>query len=499
MTSADIAVTTLDLDVPPSVATVVTTPRLLLRECLAGIVTALALIPEVIAFSFITGVDPKVALVASVVLCFTMSVLGGRPAMVTAAAGSVALVVGPMVRAHGVPYILPAVVLAGIIQFAFGMAGLARLTRFIPRSVMIGFVNALGILIFAAQLPHIFHVPVAVYGLLAVTVVIVLLVPRLTTAIPSPLIAVVLCTLIAVFGHLTVPTVGGHGMAPGLPAFTALLVPLNLQTLQIVWPTALSAAFVGLMETLLTTKLVDEETETRSHKGKECWALGVANILAAFYGGVAGCAMIAQTVMNVKIAGARTRVSTAVAAVFMLVMVTVLSKLLALIPIVALAGVMMIVALKTINWHSIKPATLKCLPLQETVVMVATVAVTVATGNLAIGVITGVLLEILFFARRAAHVIRVERKLTPDGTVVQYHVHGPLFFGSSNDLVDHFDYAADPHKVVIDLSLSHIWDASTVAALDAIKAKYQGRGSSVSLVGLDDRSLAFYGKLAGQV
>ena len=499
MTSADIAQPALDLGMPPTVATVIASPRLLMRECLAGIVTALALIPEVIAFSFITGVDPKVALVASVVLCFSMSILGGRPAMVTAAAGSVALVVGPMVRAHGVPYILPAVVLAGVVQFVFGMAGLARLTRFIPRSVMIGFVNALGILIFAAQLPHISHVPLAVYGLLAVTVAVVLLAPRFTTAVPSPLIAVVLCTLIAVFGHLSVPTVGGRGMSPGLPGFTALLVPLDMQTLQIVWPTALSIAFVGLMETLLTAKLVDEETETRSHKGKECWALGVANILAALYGGVAGCAMIAQTVMNVKIAGARTRVSTAAAAAVMLVMVTVLSSILAMIPVVALAGVMMIVALKTVNWHSIKPATLKRLPLQETAVMVTTVAITVATGNLAIGVVTGVLLEILFFARRAAHVIRVERKLAPDGGVVRYSVHGPLFFGSSNDLVDHFDYTADPHHIVIDLTLSQIWDASTVASLDAVKAKYQSRGASVSLVGLDDRSLAFYGKLAGQV
>jgi SulP family sulfate permease len=499
MSTTDIAGAGLAFEASPTVAAVVTSPKLLLKESLAGIMTALALIPEVIAFSFISGVDPKVALVASVVLCFTMSVLGGRPAMVTAAAGSVALVLGPMVRAHGVPYILPAIVLAGSIQFIFGIAGLARLTRFIPRSVMIGFVNALGILIFTAQLPHIMHVPVAVYWLLGITVVTVVAAPRLTSAVPSPLIAIILCTVIAVFGHLTVPTVGDHGMASGLPGITALLVPLNLDTLKIVWPTALSVAFVGLLETLLTTKLVDETTETKSNKGKESWALGVANILAAFFGGVGGCAMIAQTVMNVKIGGARTRVSTIVAALFMLVMVTVLSKVLAMIPIVALAGVMMIVALKTINWHSIKPATLKRLPVPETMVMVLTVVITVATGNLAIGIVTGVLVEILLFARRSAHVIRVERDVTPDGATVQYNVHGPLFFGSSNDLVDHFKYGIDPRKIVIDLSLSQIWDASTVAALDSIKAKYEGRGSSVSLVGLNERSLAFYGRLAGQL
>ena len=283
-------------------------PREFTRETLAGVVTALALIPEVISFSFVSGVDPKVALISSIVLGLVMSVFGGRPAMVTAAAGSIALVIGPMVKTYGIGYILPTIMLAGLIQIAFGVLGLARLTRFIPRSVMIGFVNALGLLIFFAQVPHLLNVPWVVYPLFALTIAIVLVAPRMTTLVPAPLVAIVFVTAIVMIGNLAVPNVGGEGaMAPGLPGFTPLTVPLNLATLAIIWPTALSVAFVGLLETLLTAKLVDDLTDTRSHKGRESWALGVANIAAGFYGGIGGCAMIAQTVVNVKIGGGRTR------------------------------------------------------------------------------------------------------------------------------------------------------------------------------------------------
>jgi sulfate permease, SulP family len=487
-------------DDTPSVASVLRSPDVLARETLAGLVTALALIPEVISFSFISGVDPKVALVSSIVLGLVMSALGGRPAMVTAAAGSIALVIGPMVKLHGVGYILPTIVIAGAVQIAFGVAGLARLMRFVPRSVMIGFVNALGILIFFAQVPHVLNVPWLVYPLFVLSVAIILIVPRLTVAVPAPLIAIIVVTAIVMIGNLTVPNVGGEGaMAPGLPRITPLLVPLDLDTLRIVWPTALSVAFVGLLETLLTAKLVDDLTDTRSHKGRESWALGVANIAAAFYGGIAGCAMIGQTVVNVKIGRARTRVSTAVAALVLLLLVTGLSHLMAQIPMVALAAVMMIVALKTINWHSIAPATLKRMPLPETIVMVVTVAVTVATGNLALGVAGGVLLAMVLFARRVAHVIRAERSLSPDGLSVRYDVHGPLFFGSSNDLVERFSYGVDPKDVAIDLTYSQIWDASSVAALDSIAAKYRAHGATVSFTGLDPRSTAFHERLTGQL
>lgn len=484
----------------PSALSVFRAPSLLVRETLAGMITALALIPEVISFSFISGVDPKTALFSSIVLCLVMSVLGGRPAMVAAAAGAVALVIGPMVKTHGVGYILPTIILAGIVQIAFGLGGLARLARFIPRSVMIGFVNALGILIFSAQVPHILNVPWLVYPLFALTVAIVLVFPYVNTTIPAPLVAIVVVTAIVILGHLTVPNVGGEGtMMPGLPGITPFTVPFNLETLNIIWPTALSVAFVGLLETLLTAKLTDEITDTRSNKSRESWALGVANISAGLYGGIGGCAMIGQTVANVKIGGGRTRISTVVAGLALLILVTALSDLMAQIPLVALAAVMMIVALKTFNWNSFKPATLKRMPIPETTVMLASTAITVATGNLALGVIGGVLLAMVLFARRVAHVIRVERMPSNDGSAVHYRVHGPLFFGSSNTLVEQFSYRDDPAEVTIDLTHSQIWDASSVAVLDAIETKYRELRATVSFTGLDPRSSAFHGRLSGHL
>lgn len=367
-------------------------PRLLVRETLAGVVTALALIPEVISFSVIAGVDPKVSLVASVVLCLAMSFLGGRPAMVTAAAGSVALVIGPMVHQHGVQYILPAVVLAGMIQILFGVLGMARLMRFIPTAVMTGFVNALGILIFFAQVPHFWGKSPLIWGLFVLTLLIVLWVPRFIKAIPAPLIAIVLLTVFTVTSGQLLPTVGDEGsMSGGLPGLTQLLVPLNLHTLAIIWPCALSIAFVGLMESLLTARLVDDLTVTPSNKNRESTGLGIANILAGFYGGIAGCAMIGQTIVNVEMGKGRSRVSTVAAGLVLLLLVTGLSEVMAEIPMSVLAGIMVIVAVKTFSWHSIQPATLTKLPVTETLVMLVTVAATVSTGNLAIGVVAGVM------------------------------------------------------------------------------------------------------------
>lgn len=487
-------------DEAPSVYAVLRSPNLLIRETLAGIVTALALIPEVISFSFISGVDPKVSLVSSIVLGLAMSVLGGRPAVVTAAAGSIALVIGPMVKLHGIGYILPTIILAGLVQIAFGAAGLARLMRFIPRSVMIGFVNALGILIFSAQVPHVINAPWAVYPLFVLTIAIILLMPRITTRVPAPLVAIVVATAIVMIGHVSIPNVGGEGsMSPGLPGVTPFQVPFSLGTLRIIWPTALSVAFVGLLETLLTAKLVDEITETHSNKSRESWALGIANILGGFYGGIGGCAMIGQTVVNVKIGRARTRVSTLMAALVLLLLVTVLSNLMAQIPMAALAAVMMIVAITTVNWHSVIPSTLRRMPIPETTVMFVTIAVTVATGNLAFGVVSGVLLAMVLFARRVAYVIRSERTLSDCGGAVRYDIHGPLFFGSSNDLVGRFSYRDDPAVVTIDLTHSQVWDASSVAALDSIQTKYRERGACVTFTGLDARSIAFHGRLTGRL
>ncbi|BBS11282.1 SulP family inorganic anion transporter [Klebsiella aerogenes] len=385
-------------------------PALITRETLAGVLTALALIPEVISFSVIAGVDPQVSLIASVVLCLAMSVLGGRPAMVTAAAGSVALVIGPMVHQHGVGYILPAVILAGIIQILFGICGMARLMRFIPPPVMTGFVNALGILIFFAQVPHFWSRQPLIVGLFVLTLLIVLWAPRFIKAVPAPLIAIVLLTAYTVTSGQLLPTVGDEGaISGGLPGFNALAVPLDLSTLKIIWPCALSIAFVGLMESLLTAKLVDDLTHTPSNKSRESAGLGIANILAGCYGGIAGCAMIGQTIVNVEMGKARSRLSTIVAGMVLLLLVTVLSQVMAKIPMAVLAGVMVIVAVKTFSWQSIRPTALARNPWPETVVMAATVVVTVTTSNLAIGVLAG-LIAMALIPRR----LRVKAQLTSE-------------------------------------------------------------------------------------
>lgn len=379
-----------------SVGTVLRKPHLLVREMLAGVVTALALIPEVISFSVIAGVDPKVSLIASVVLCLAMSFLGGRPAMVTAAAGSVALVIGPMVHLHGVQYILPAVVLAGLIQILFGVLGMARLMRFIPAAVMTGFVNALGILIFFAQVPHFWGKSPLIWGLFILTLLIALWLPRFIKNIPAPLVAIVLLTVFTVTSGQLLPTVGDEGsMRGGLPSLTQLLVPLNGQTFAIIWPCALSIAFVGLMESLLTARLVDDLTVTPSNKNRESAGLGIANILAGFYGGIAGCAMIGQTIVNVEMGKGRSRLSTLAAGLVLLLLVTALSEVMAKIPMSVLAGIMVIVAVKTFSWHSITPAALVKMPVTETLVMLITVAATVSTGNLAIGVVAGVMMMLV--------------------------------------------------------------------------------------------------------
>jgi len=397
------------------VSSVLRSPKMLMRETLAGVITALALIPEVISFSVVAGVDPKVSLIASVVLCLAMSFFGGRPAMVTAAAGSVALVIGPMVHLHGVQYILPAVILAGLIQILFGVLGMARLMRFIPQSVMTGFVNALGILIFFAQVPHFWTKSPLIVGLFVLTLLIVLWAPRVIKSVPSPLIAIVVLTLFTVTSGQILPTVGDEGsMSGGLPGLTQLLVPLNLHTLSIIWPCALSIAFVGLMESLLTAKLVDELTLTPSSKRRESIGLGVANMMSGFYGGIAGCAMIGQTIVNVEMGKGRSRISTLAAGVVLLILVTGLSEVMAHIPMAVLAGIMAIVAFKTFNWHSIQPGTVKDAPIAETLVMVVTVAATVSTGNLAIGVLGGIIVMVIIPARLKRKHAATAGKSSPD-------------------------------------------------------------------------------------
>ena len=485
-----------------SVLRTLKSPRLLKTEVLGGLVVALALIPEAIAFSIIAGVDPRLGLFASFTMAVSISVLGGRPAMISAATGAVALVVAPLVASHGIDYFIAAVILAGVFQVALAVLGVAKLMRFIPRQVMVGFVNALAILVFLAQVPELLGVPWLVYPLTALALLIVFGLPRLTTAVPAPLVAIVVLTLITVLASITVPTVGDKGQLPdSLPTLFVPNVPWNLDSLQVVFPYALAMAFVGLLESLMTAKLVDDITDTRSNKTRESWGQGAANIITGFFGGMGGCAMIGQTMINVKASGARTRISTFLAGTFLLVFVVALGDIVALIPMAALVAVMIFVSIATFDWHSIRPSTLKMMPKSETAVMLATVAVTVATHNLAIGVGVGVLTAMVLFARRVAHFVTVERSvLELNGEqVATYVVDGELFFASSNDLYTQFDYARDPRKVVIDMHASHLWDASTIAVLDAVTEKYRAHGKEVEIIGLNSASAAMRERMAGKL
>ncbi len=475
-------------------------PSVLRVEAVSGLVVALALIPEAIAFSIIAGVDPRVGLFASFTMAVTIAFVGGRPAMISAATGAVALVVAPLVREHGVEYLVAAVLLGGAFQVVLGLAGVARLMRFLPRSVMVGFVNALAILIFTSQLPYLVDVPWTVYALVVAALVVLVGLPRLTRAVPGPLVAIVLLTGVTVVAGIAVPTVGDQGELPdSLPVLGLPAVPFDLATLQVIAPFAVAIALVGLIESLMTAKLVDDITDTHSDKTRESWGQGVANIVTGFFGGMGGCAMIGQTMINVKVGGARTRASTFLAGVFLLVLVVALGEVVAVIPMAALVGVMVMVAVGTFDWHSVRPSTLRMMPLSETAFMVATVGVTVATHNLAYGVGVGVLVAMVAFARRVAHVVDVSSVLDPEGTTKLYRVSGQLFFASSNDLVYQFAYATDPDNVVIDLSEAHVWDASTVAALDAIRTKYAARGTAVTVTGMNDGSRERHDRLAGRL
>ena len=341
-------------------------PRRLKVEVLAGLVVALALIPEAIAFSIIAGVDPRLGLFASFTMAVTIAFVGGRPAMISAATGAVALVIAPLVKSHGVDYLVAAVILAGIFQIILGVSGVAKLMRFIPRSVMVGFVNALAILIFMSQVPELFGVPWLVYPLTALGLLIVFGLPKLTNVVPAPLVAIVALTLLTVFAGIAIPTVGDKGDLPeSLPSLFIPNVPFTLETLQVLFPFALAMAFVGLLESLMTAKLVDDVTDTRSHKSREAWGQGVANIVTGFTGGMGGCAMIGQTMINVKASGARTRISTFLAGVFLLILVVALGGVVSVIPMAALVAVMIFVSWATFDWHSIPPRTLKMMPKSE--------------------------------------------------------------------------------------------------------------------------------------
>ena len=472
-----------------SVRNALRSPKQLRTEVLAGAAVALALIPEAISFSILAGVDPQVGLFASFTMAVTIAFVGGRRAMISAATGAVALVIAPVMKEHGLDYLIATVLLAGLLQIVFSLAGAAKLMRFLPRSVMVGFVNALAIVIFMAQIPELVDVPFVVYPMVALGLCILVFLPKFSKVIPAPLVVIVLLTIAALVLGMDIPTVSDQGELPkSLPTFFIPDVPFSLETLQIIFPYAFAMALVGLLESLMTAKLVDDITDTHSDKTREGWGQGVANLVSGLFGGMGGCAMIGQTMINVKTSGARTRISTFAAGMFLLILVVGLGETVGKIPMAALVAVMIMVSVGTMDWHSIHPRTLRQMPFSATTIMLTTVVVTVTTHNLAYGVILGVIVAMIFFARRVAHFTEVVVIDQPDDNTCVYAVRGVLFFASSNDLYTQFDYVNDPENIIIDLSQAQIYDSSTVAALDAIVKKYQNKGKRVSITGINEPS-----------
>lgn len=463
-------------------------------DILSGLVVAMALIPEAIAFSIIAGVDPKVGLFASFSIAVIIAFVGGRPGMISAATAATAVLMTPLVAGHGLEYLLAATVLAGMIQVVFGLLKLGALMRFVSKSVMTGFVNALAILIFMAQLPQLINVPWLTYPMIAGALAIIYLLPRLTTAVPSPLVAIVVITAISMFFGLNVNHVGDMGELPdSFPTFHIPMVPFTLDTLLIILPYSLAVAVVGLLESLMTAQLIDDLTDTRSNRNQECVGQGVANFCTGFIGAMAGCAMIGQSMINVK-SGGRGRLSTFVAGLVLLILVVVLDRWVSQIPMPALVAVMIMVSIGTFSWSSIK--NLKTHPRSSSAVMLAVVAVVVATHNLAIGVLTGVLLSGIFFAWKIARLFRVRSEASADATARTYYVEGQLFFASVENFNAAFDFRETLETVTIDVSRAQIWDISSVQALDMVVMKFRREGAEVNVVGLNEASATMVDKLA---
>ncbi len=463
-------------------------------DVLAGLVVALALIPEAIAFSIIAGGDPKVGLYASFSIAVIIAIVGGRPGMISAATAATAVLMVTLVKDHGLQYLLAATVLAGVLQVGCGLLRLGVLMRFVSKSVMTGFVNALAILIFLAQLPELTGVTWLTYAMVAGGLAIIYLVPRVTRAVPSPLVCILVLTALSVAFGLDVRTVGDMGELPStLPVFLLPQVPLTFETLWIVLPYSAGIAVVGLLESLMTAAIVDDLTDTGSDKNRECIGQGIANFATGFIGGMAGCAMIGQSVINVK-SGGRGRLSTFCAGVFLLFLIVVLGDWVRLIPMPALVAIMIMVSIGTFSWVSLK--TLRTHPRSSSIVMVATVAGVVATHNLAIGVLIGVLLSGLFFAGKVAQLFRVTSVLSDDGTARTYTVEGQLFFASAESFTAAFDVREALETVTIDVSRAHIWDISSVSALDMVVLKFRREGAEVEIVGLNHASETIVDRLA---
>ncbi|EDP66595.1 sulphate transporter [alpha proteobacterium BAL199] len=463
-------------------------------DVLAGLVVALALIPEAIAFSIIAGVDPKVGLYASFSIAVITAIAGGRPGMISAATAATAVLMVTLVRDYGLQYLLVASVLAGVLQIGAGVFRLGYVMRFVSRSVMTGFVNALAILIFMAQLPELIDVPYLTYIMVAAGLGIIYLLPRLTKVVPSPLVCIVVLTALTIGLDLDLRTVGDMGELPStLPVFLLPDVPLTLETLLIVLPYSAAIAAVGLLESLMTASVVDELTDTKSDKNRECVGQGIANVATGFIGGMAGCAMIGQSVINVK-SGGRGRLSTFCAGIFLLFLIVVLGEWVKLIPMAALVAIMVMVSIGTFSWASIR--NLKHHPRSSSIVMLATVIGVVATHNLAIGVLVGVLLSGIFFSWKIAQIFRVTSTLSDDGAARTYVVEGQVFFASADDFAAAFDFREALEKVTIDVRRAHIWDISSVAALDTIVLKFRREGAEVDIIGLNEASETIVDKLA---
>ncbi len=462
------------------------------NDLLAGLVVALALIPEAIAFSIIAGVDPKVGLYASFCIAVVIAFVGGRPGMISAATGAMALVMVTLVKDHGLQYLLAATVLTGVLQIIAGWVQLGALMRFVSRSVVTGFVNALAILIFMAQLPELINVTWHVYAMTAAGLAIIYGFPYITKAIPSPLVTIVVLTGVYLVLDLDIRTVGDMGELPdSLPIFLIPDIPLNLDTLLIILPYSLTLMVVGLLESLMTATIVDDLTDTKSDKNRECVGQGVANIASGFVGGMAGCAMIGQSVINVK-SGGRGRLSTLSAGIFLLLMVVFLGDMVAQIPMAALVAVMIMVSIGTFNWASVK--SLKDHPKSSGVVMIATVVVTVATHDLAKGVLTGVLLSGFFFAHKVGQILRIKSVTDAGGTTRTYQVLGQVFFASADRFTNAFDYKEVIDKVCIDVSRAHFWDITAVSALDKVVLKFRREGAEVEIIGLNEASATMVDK-----
>lgn len=460
------------------------------RDILSGLTVAFALIPEAIAFSIMAGVDPMVGLYASFIIAVSISFFGGRPGMISAATGAMASLMGPLIAGYGIEYLFAATVLTGILQWGMGALRFGRFITFVPHSVMVGFVNALAIIIFMAQLPNFEGASWEVYAILAGTLLIIYLFPLLTKAVPSALVAIIVMTLISVWSGTEVRTVGDMGnITQSLPFFHLPQVPLNLDMLLVILPYSLALAVVGMTESLLTATLVDELTETGSNKNREIRGQGIANVITGFFGGMAGCAMIGQTVINVK-SGGRTRLSTFVAGAFLLFLILVLGDVVRVIPMAALTGVMFMVSFGTFDWGSLR--TLHRIPRTDAVVMVATVLIVVITSNLAIGVICGIVLSALSFGWRAAR-LRSSSEIDPSG-VKKYTVSGPLFFGTAAQFIQLFPASEDPRVIIIDLAKSHVWDHSAIHAISKVTAKYRELGKEVRIQGLNEESKALIEK-----